>query len=90
MSQEKEHVLEGELDKLIKEESGKMLYLTILETCTKFKLFTNPERMIIILFGTLKGFLDKLLNDINNENQKKDLRTIIEQVTQKLCSEFKT
>jgi len=70
-----------ELTKLERRASGTMLYLSLLETFTKFEMFTNPQKVVEVLCGTLEVFLKNMLekspeDDLIKHYLLKDLKNL--------------
>nr|BDI55233.1 MAG: hypothetical protein [uncultured archaeon] len=65
-----------ELTKLERRASGTMLYLSLLETFTKFEMFTNSQKIVEVLCGTLEVFLKNMLKN-TPEDDRVDNKTLI-------------
>ena len=72
-----------ELNNLEQRASGTMLYLSLLETFTKFKTFKHPKKVIEILCGTLEVFLKNMI-----ENSPEDKQVEFKSLIIKCCNEL--
>lgn len=77
-----------ELEEIEQRGAGTLIYMSLVETFTRFKLFRTPKRVITISFGALKVFLEEILASVENEERRDELREIIVRSAEKFKSEF--
>jgi len=54
---------------MIEDNTGTLLYIALLEIFTKSHLFTQPEKMVKILYGTLEVFIKKTIEQTPEEKK---------------------
>jgi len=59
-----------DLNNLERRTSGTMLYISLLEIFTKFRMFEQPKKVIEVLCGTLEIFIKKILEQSPETNQE--------------------
>jgi len=60
----------NDLNNLERRSSGTMLYISLLEIFTKFRIFEQPKKVVEVLCGTLEIFVKKMLEQSPETDQE--------------------
>ena len=65
----------NDLNNLERRTSGTMLYISLLEIFTKFRMFEQPKKGVEVVCGTLEIFIKKVIEQSpeTNQNETKKL-----------------